>query len=115
MSKTILIVDDEFLNLKLLDIRLSKKGFTVWGALNGKIAYDKVKEYYKEIDLIITDFTMPIMNGADLIEAVKEEFSRIPIFMASAYDKEFSSSGEDEWFNKPIDYESLFYSIDVYL
>lgn len=71
LKRKILIVEDESIFLELLAEKFINQDFEVYKALNGKEALDIAK---KELpDVIITDLTMPVMNG---IEFIKELRSR---------------------------------------
>ena len=83
-GKTILIVDDEFGVLEVLEFILSDAGYTVVSAVNGQDALarlDKTKP-----DLAIVDFMMPILDGNGVVEAIRSDkrLRDIPIIMASA-------------------------------
>ena len=67
-ARTILVVDDEFGILELLDVVLEDEGFRVVTASNGRAALDWMAE--ETPDLVITDMAMPVMDGAALIAAM---------------------------------------------
>lgn len=75
-NKTVLIVDDEILNIKLHGRILEKMGFRVIDALNGVEALKMIDKQGMP-DLIITDWVMPIMNGKKLLQALRN-FEEIP-------------------------------------
>ena len=81
MNKTVLIVDDSDLVLKVLSNKLSKSGYNILSASNGKQALEFLDG--RSIDLIITDLNMPEMNGEELINAVRTNTSYqfIPIIL----------------------------------
>jgi len=83
-GKTILIVDDEFGVLEVLEFILSDAGFTVVSALNGQEAVALLKE--NKPDLAIVDFMMPILDGNGVIQAIRADkrLRKIPIILASA-------------------------------
>ena len=81
MKKTIVIADD-FENTRwIIDLTLNKLNAEILSAANGQEALN----YFdgRPIDLLITDYNMPIMNGAELVENVKEKskYSFIPIIV----------------------------------
>jgi two-component system alkaline phosphatase synthesis response regulator PhoP len=61
MAKKILIVDDNPNVLKLLNISLSKAGYTMVEAENGEVAFQMANK--EKPDLIISDIMMPQMDG----------------------------------------------------
>jgi CheY-like chemotaxis protein len=83
-SKTILIVDDEFGVLEVLEFILSDAGFNVVSALNGQDALARLEETTP--DLAIVDFMMPILDGSEVIKAIRSDqrLRDIPIILASA-------------------------------
>ena len=69
--KSILIVDDEVEAVNLLKSILERKGYTVYGALNGQDGIDIIKT--KKPDLVFLDVKMPGMTGVDVLSKLKEE------------------------------------------
>lgn len=92
MSKKILAIDDSPTLRKLLRYYLSRRGYQVAEANNGKIGLEFIQN--NSYDLVILDMNMPIMNGAEVLEELKkmEDFS-VPILILSA-DKEEKSKAE---------------------
>ncbi|MBW7858359.1 MAG: response regulator, partial [Leptonema sp. (in: Bacteria)] len=67
---SLLLVDDEELNLISLKAFFVDQGYTVEIAENGKIAlelYDRQRQNNEPFDLVITDLRMPVMSGQELI------------------------------------------------
>lgn len=83
MSRNILIIDDSPTLRKLLRFYLKKKGYTVQEAHNGRVGLEAIE---KEVfDFIILDMDMPVMNGAQVLEKLKQwENFQIPILILSA-------------------------------
>lgn len=83
---SILIVDDDNLNIMLLKTILSKHGGLITEATNGLDGLQKSQE--QVFDLIITDIQMPKMSGFEFAEAVREDSgpnSQTPIIGLSAH------------------------------
>ena len=82
---TILLVDDHKNTLKIMGMVVKGLGHNPKTARNGTEAL----EIYKEggIDLVITDFEMPEMNGFKLLEALKRHDPKARVIMATAYVK----------------------------
>lgn len=80
----VLIVDDEFGIAKLLEEVLEDEGHRSLLATNGRQAFEKAVE--TRPDLVITDFMMPIMDGAGLIKAIANhpELKSVPIVLMSS-------------------------------
>lgn len=85
-SFRILIVDDEPMLRKSMNVRLSAGGYEVFQAANGKEALESIKQNMPHV--IVTDLMMPIMNGAELLTALKsdETTKHIPVIVLSNID-----------------------------
>jgi PAS domain S-box-containing protein len=86
-SQTVLFVEDEELARDMLAKILSKIFKTVITAANGLEGLEKFKEAKSstnEIDLIISDINMPIMNGLDMLENIREIDAIIPVIFVTA-------------------------------
>lgn len=86
---------------------------TVIKATNGK---DALNKFNNNIDLIITDITMPIMDGIELIQEIKKINYKQPIIVLSAYndaDNLFSVlyNGACGFIMKPINAEQMFHTL----
>lgn len=79
----ILLVDDEMSSAEVLALVLASEGYEVTVAADGHQAISRLME--AEPHVLITDFMMPGMNGADLVHAVRqmERFAGLPIMMIS--------------------------------
>ena len=100
----ILICDDDKEIVKAIEIYLSREGYEIEKAYNGKQAMQIMKE--KEIHLLILDIMMPEMDGMQVAKEVRKE-KGIPIIMLSAksedYDKiEGLNTGADDYVTKPF-------------
>jgi DNA-binding response OmpR family regulator len=67
--RSILIVDDEFGLAEMLREMLRDDGYEVTLAINGRIAFDILRE--RRVDLVITDLMMPVMDGEELATAIR--------------------------------------------
>jgi CheY-like chemotaxis protein len=83
-GRRVLVVDDEPLILSLLTTALEAEGYQVEVATNGRDALDKVK--WQAPGAILLDLMMPILDGWQLIEALRADpaTSQIPIVILSA-------------------------------
>lgn len=79
----ILLVDDEVNILKVLSAILKKNGYDVYTARAAEEAVDKIAKLSS--DTIITDYKLPGMSGAELLDVLKEKGCRIPVIMLTAY------------------------------
>lgn len=85
----ILIVDDDPIVLAGTAAMLEDLGHVATQAASGSEALRKIAEE-ATLDLVITDYAMPGINGADLIQAITDRFPRVPTILASGY-------GEASW------------------
>jgi signal transduction histidine kinase len=83
-EKVILVVDDEPLNVKMMTAMLSREGYQILEARNGKEALIKAKILP---DLILMDIMMPELNGLETCRILKEDEAcrDIPIIFLSAF------------------------------
>ncbi len=82
MSSTILVVDDAaFMRMMIRDI-LSKEGYVIEEAVNGRDAIAKYSETHP--DLVTLDITMPEMNGIDALRAIRAVDRKARVLMVSA-------------------------------
>ena len=109
----ILIVEDEEINYLYLEtlLKAEKNNYTILHAKNGKEALEICMDT-PNIDLIFMDIKMPIMNGFDATEKIREINPDIPIIAQTAYStpediKKAIDAGCDDFISKPIDKESF--------
>ena len=110
MSKTILIVDDEPLNLDLLEQELSDLGYGVDKAGGGRAALEKLS--LKAADLVLLDYQMPGMNGIEALGEIKKKDPALPVIIITAYGTieravEAIKNGADDFITKPFDPDHL--------
>lgn len=113
----ILIVDDSRFMRTQLRILLSKRGFNVYDAINGKEALKIIKE--QEIDAAIIDLEMPVMDGNKLLGAIKRDKKNLfmPVMVVSGTtdpDKiaRIIKNGASDFIKKPYANEELILNID---
>lgn len=109
---TILIVDDELQNRRLLEVLLLPEGYQTVMAASGEEALTIVAQ--QAPDLILLDIMMPGMDGYAVAKSIKanELTSNIPIIMLTAQiDREARlaglSAGAEEFLTKPVDRAEL--------
>jgi DNA-binding response OmpR family regulator len=81
----ILVVDDEPLYLRLLQINLLTEGYEVITADNGEEALEAI--YASSPDLVLLDIMMPKLDGITTCERIRQ-FSSVPIIMLTAKGEE---------------------------
>ncbi len=92
-SRILLVDDDALIAMSSVDM-LEDLGHEVLEANSGKQALDLLAKS-DSVDLMITDFAMPGMTGAQLIEAVRAKLPRLPILLATGYAELPSGKLED--------------------
>ncbi len=112
MSKKILIVEDNPQNMRLIEMVLSTKRYTLPAATNGEEALEVAKK--ERPDLIIMDIQLPKMSGLEVTRKRREipDFKRTPIIAVTAYamkgDKEKAlDAGCNAYLSKPISARDL--------
>jgi CheY-like chemotaxis protein len=80
----VLVVDDEFGIVKLLEEVLKDEGHQVLVAANGRQALEQAAKATPA--LIITDLMMPVMDGAELIKAMAadQQLAKVPVILISS-------------------------------
>ncbi|KAJ6017122.1 CheY-like superfamily [Penicillium sp. IBT 35674x] len=127
MSLNVLVAEDNPVNSKILQKRLSKIGHTVQLTNNGQACVNAFLSGNEIPDVILMDIQMPIVDGMTATKEIREAESnsskssvadtsnlpkRIPIFAVSASlverdEKAYIDTGFDGWVMKPIDFARL--------
>lgn len=109
---TVLVVDDYAPNHRLMGFVLEQSGYAVIAALDGLHALDCLRIF--PVDLIVTDLTMPRLDGIGLVEQVRTDarLCKLPIVMVTASGKEADAVqaagvGVDAFLTKPVESEEL--------
>ena len=117
-SGRILVVEDDDVNLKTIIEMLKKLGLETEVARNGEEAVQKATG--ESFDLILMDIHMPVINGYEATETLREEGLKIPIIALTAsvmkndLDK-CLDAGCDMYIGKPVNYKKLFETLSKYL
>ena len=116
MKSVALVVDDDPLVLKTTALMLSKAGYEILAANNGKQALELCKKREAPIHLLLTDINMPDVNGYELASCMVEKYPKTRVlFMTGANintEAQGEISGKIEAVNwsvlhKPFSWESL--------
>jgi len=104
----ILVVDDQFQNIELLEAYLAPQGYEIVKAASGQEAFDKISR--NQIDLILLDVMMPGMSGIEVLEKLRadEKLKALPVVMVTVLketeDKlKALEAGCDDFISKPFD------------
>lgn len=108
----ILIVDDEEPIREVLHALLTRSGYRVWTARHGAEALEVLERLGDAVQLVLTDLTMPVLDGAALAAALAQRWPRLPIVATSGLvgdlpDGPQIPSGVRAFFAKPFDSAAL--------
>ncbi len=81
----IMIVDDERVQLESIRRGLKRNGYQVVEAINAEEALQHIDPNNKTVDMVITDYAMPGMNGMELLKRIRERMNGLPVIMMTAY------------------------------
>ncbi len=115
-TEHILIIDDEPMLVDLIQRFLSRLGYEVTSFTDSQSALDWFTDHGEEIDLVITDMTMPHLTGAELAEKILAARPQIPIILCTGYsevmnDAKARSIGIRKFLTKPINNRVLAQSV----
>ncbi|MCL4537954.1 MAG: response regulator [Nitrospirae bacterium] len=101
-KKNILVVDDDRMVRKLLSDALSLHRFSVYAVEGGKSALDLLKKM--DFDIVITDYSMPDIDGIELAKTIRSQYPRSLIIGISADcdERDFMDAGADAFLHKPF-------------
>lgn len=106
-AATIMIVDDSATNRMILEEMVGELGHKAETAVNGKEGLDKIRK--KMPDILLLDIMMPIMNGYQVLEALKADPAtrNLPVLVISAVDEMDSvlqciKNGAEDYLPKPL-------------
>jgi CheY-like chemotaxis protein len=83
--KTVLVVDDDAAVLSFVSRVLTQSKYNALTATNGAEALQLSKDYKPDIDLLLSDFQMPIMGGVDLATKLVLERPLLKVLMMSGF------------------------------
>lgn len=115
---TILIVDDEYLIADILGFALEDEGYMVVKAGNGRKALEVLDREYPS--LVITDFMMPVMDGLEFAQAVRERpaFADLPLFLMSGAQGSIGRASPELFaavFDKPFDIDNVIEKVIAFI
>jgi DNA-binding NtrC family response regulator len=118
-KQKILCVDDEHINLLILKKILGKK-YDIITAINAFKALEILNED-PEIELVISDMSMPDMNGLELIKEASNRYNNKKYFMFSGYaitdeiQDALNNNLIVDYFQKPANFEQIDKSISEHI
>ena len=119
-AKTVLIVEDNELNMKLFNDLLEAHGYRTLQTRNGLEAIDIART--KQPDLILMDIQLPEVSGLEVTKWLKEDDSlrHIPVIAVTAFamkgdEEKIRRGGCEAYISKPISVSSFLDAIDGFL
>ena len=108
---SILVVEDNDINMEVIEFMLQSEGAIVYKARNGKEAVEQFGQI-KNLDLILMDLMMPIMDGYEATLQIRKKDKKIPILAmsANAYMQDIQKcyqAGMNGHISKPLYLEDL--------
>lgn len=107
MAKTVLIVEDNELNMKLFNDLLEANGYSVLQARNGDEAMEQARQGMP--DLVLMDIQLPETSGLEIIKWMKldDDLQHIPIVAVTAFamkgdEERIRAGGCEAYLSKPI-------------
>jgi DNA-binding response OmpR family regulator len=113
--KTILVIDDEAISLKIVAQAFTKSGYKVLIAESGEAGLKLARENHP--DVIILDVVMPGMDGFMLLKELKrdENIGKVPVLVLSARQNVADTClrlGAANFLAKPVDCDALFTQVE---
>lgn len=116
-DKKVLVVDDEIHIVHVVAIKLRNNCYDVISAANGQEALELACS--ERPDIIVTDYQMPVMNGVELIEKLRqnEQLKDIPVILLTARsfaidDEQRQKLGISQCLSKPFSPKELLREIE---
>jgi two-component system, cell cycle response regulator DivK len=120
MTKTVMIVEDNELNMKLFNDLLESRGYSIIQTRNGLEALDLARAHRP--DLILMDIQLPEVSGLVVTKWLKEddELAAIPVIAVTAFamkgdEEKIKEGGCEAYISKPISVLSFLQTIDGFL
>lgn len=120
MVKSVLIVEDNELNMKLFNDLLEAKGYNVIQTRSGLKALDLAKEHRP--DLILMDIQLPEVSGLEVTKWIKEDemIASIPIIAVTAFamkgdEERIRQGGCEAYISKPISVATFIKTVQYYI
>ena len=120
MAKTILIVEDNIMNMKLFHDLLSSQGHRILQTADGVAALEAAR---REIpDLILMDIQLPEISGLEVTKWIKEDenLAHIPVIAVTAFamkgdEEKIRDGGCEAYISKPISVPNFLQTVNQFL
>ena len=107
---SVLIVEDEPKMLRLLELNLGEEGWTTFSAGDAETGLKILGR--EAIDLVLSDFKLPGMNGLEFLDAIHRVNAEVPVVLMTAYGSvetavEAMKKGASNYVLKPFSLEEI--------
>ena len=120
MAKTVMIVEDNELNMKLFNDLLRANGYSTLLMRNGHEALDSLKS--ERPDLIIMDIQLPEISGLEVTKKIKQDdaIKHIPVIAVTAFamkgdEERILQGGCEGYLSKPISVATFIQTVKSYV
>ncbi len=115
-GKRVLVVDDEFFSLDVVRQNLEYLGYRVTACQSGIKALETFKQAPEQVDLLVTDQTMPEMTGVQLIAEIRKTGAALPIVLCTGYSETVTEQsakyyGINRFLMKPVTIADLAWAV----
>ena len=119
-SGRVLVADADLMVRQVTCRMLHRIGFETIEARDGIEAMGMFKQHGKHIDLAIVDFALPRMNGVEVCQGIRKQYSEIPILLLSGFAEEdlrdeLEQAEASGFLHKPFSHDSLRIKIKMLL
>lgn len=83
----VLLVEDEKMMRNMAETMLKRLGFKIFSAQDGVEALEIFQNHADEIDVVLSDLTMPRMNGWEILAALRQIQPELPVILSSGHDE----------------------------
>ncbi len=120
MVKTVLVVEDNELNMKLFHDLLEANGYNIVQTRSGLEAIDLAREHHP--DLILMDIQLPEVSGLEVTKWIKEDddLRAIPVIAVTAFamkgdEERIRQGGCEAYLSKPISVTTFLDTVKTYI
>ena len=106
----VLIVEDDLTLSEALCDTLEVEGYSVISAKNGTEALSQLQKF--AVSLVVSDVQMPVMDGLQLLQNIRQKFEQLPVLLMTAYGSvpravEAMQAGATDYLIKPFEAKTL--------
>ncbi len=85
VKKTVVVVDDDPMMLDVLSRILQRENYELFMAAGGPEMIEKLSSYSGDVDLLVTDYAMPDMQGRELADRLRERFPAVKVLYQTGF------------------------------